>query len=84
MALGYQKIWTLVFDELGLDMDDAFASSLKARNVKKGQKRTKYEVAHQVQKKDERTGKMYGSDVALATATKKATQKLTVASCNPK
>ena len=38
-ALGYLKFWTLVFRELGIDMDDAFASSLKARDRKKAAKR---------------------------------------------
>ena len=41
MALGYRKFWTLVLDELGLEIDDAFASSLEARDLKKGQKRKK-------------------------------------------
>ena len=37
-SLGYQEFWTRVFCKLGLDMDDAFASSLKARDRKKAAK----------------------------------------------
>ena len=91
MNLGYRKLWTLVFDELGLKIDDTFASSLEARNIKKGQKRkkqksmkgkiskrktglAKYEVAHQEQMDNTRTGKTYGYGVALKIETKKATE----------
>ena len=38
MALGYEEFWTRVFLELGLDMDDSLASSLRARDQKKGKK----------------------------------------------
>ena len=37
-SLGYQEFWTRVFRKLGLDMDDAFASSLKAHDRKKAEK----------------------------------------------
>ena len=37
-SLGYLKFWTRVFDELGLEMDHEFASSLTARDTKKDKK----------------------------------------------
>ena len=39
LALGYFGFWDQVFDEIGIEMDNTFASSLKARDAKKAQKR---------------------------------------------
>ena len=39
MALGYDEFWTQVFVELGLELDDVFASSLRTRDQKKGEER---------------------------------------------
>jgi hypothetical protein len=41
LALGYFAFWERVFVALGLDMDAVFGSSLKARDAKKGKKRTR-------------------------------------------
>ena len=101
MALGYKEFWTSVFAELGIEMDEEFASSLEARDRKKKNKRAvqkskkgkikrrkeemrKYETLHIEQMEDARTGKTYGSGVALATAKKQAKERLTAAVRNPK
>ena len=43
-ALRYKEFWTHIFDELGLAMDNAFTSSLKARDSKKMEKGSKQET----------------------------------------
>ena len=39
MALGYEIFWTQVLDELGIEMDAVFRSSLQSRDRKKDKKR---------------------------------------------
>ena len=100
-GLGYKEFWGRVFQELGITMDRAFASSLESRDKKKKKKRVtqkskkgklvrrkeylaKFATAHEEQMNDAKTGKTYGSGIALKAAKKSAKERLTAATRNPK
>ena len=100
MCVGYLELWTRIFNEVGLNMDNVFASSLRARDKKKYNKDTgqkskkgkvrrrkdfmvKFGTMQQEQQADAKTGKTYGSGVALATAKKQATANLAAKTRNP-
>ena len=101
MVLGYEGFWTRVFEELKVDMDDNFRTTLRRRDTKKRKKsakqrskegkirrREKYLAAftqsHKEQMHDAKTGKTYGSGIALKEAKKQAKERLTAAVRNPK